>query len=33
MIPIFTLWPALESFGPQSAGAPMKLGVVERSEW
>ena len=33
MIPIFTPWPALESRGPQSAGAPMKLGVVVRSAW
>ncbi len=31
MIPIFTPFPAEVSLGPQSAGAPMKPGVDERS--
>jgi hypothetical protein len=33
MIPIFTPFPADLRVGPQSAGAPMNLGVEERSAW
>jgi hypothetical protein len=33
MIPIFTPFPAEFRVGPQSAGAPMKAGVDERSVW